>query len=115
MNAEQSKMFVRWLITTFGPFLIAHGYTTSSQLEVWGGLLVSVIPLIWGYFVHTDTNAVSVVNTLAESPDSPVQAVLVSNTPEGRSLAAKMPGKTTLVESAAEQIETLRAGAGKTR
>lgn len=116
MNAEQSKALVRWLIATFGPILIAHGYANGTQLEMWGGVLTSAIPLIWGMFTHTDTNAVAVVDTLAKNPDSPVQAIIVNNTPAGHDLAMKMPGNTTVVDgSAQEQIAVLRAGAGKTR
>jgi hypothetical protein len=116
MNAEQSKAFVRWLIATFGPFIIAHGYASSSNLEMWGGVVASAIPLIWGMFTHTDTNAVAVVDTLAKNPESPVQAIIVNNTPAGHDLAMKMPGNTTVVDgSAEEQIRVLRTGAGKTK
>jgi hypothetical protein len=116
MNAEQSKAFVRWLITTFGPILIAHGYATGTQLEMWGGILTSMIPLVWSMFTHTETNAVAVVDTLAKNPDSPVQAIIVNNTPAGHDLAMKMPGNTTVVDgTAAEQIAVLRAGTGKTK
>ena len=97
MNTEQVKSAVRWLIATFGPFLIAHGYASSATLELVGGVLVSLAPLIWGMFTHTQTNAVAVVDTLAKQPDSGVKAVVTDATPVGRYLAASMPGETTVV------------------
>jgi hypothetical protein len=97
MNTEQLKSGVRWVIATFGPFLIAHGYATSGTLELAGGVLVSLAPLIWGLFVHTETNAVAVVDTIAKQPDSPVKAVVMEPTTAGRDIAASIPGNTTVV------------------
>lgn len=97
MNTEQLKSSVRWLIATFGPFLIAHGYASSGTLELAGGILVSLAPLIWGLFVHTETNAVAVVDTIAKQPDTPVKAVILEPTAAGREIAASIPGDTTVV------------------
>ena len=97
MNPEQLKSGVRWVIATFGPFLIAHGYATSGTLELAGGVLVSLAPLIWGMFVHTETNAVAVVDTIAKQPDSPGKAVVMEPTTAGRDIAASIPGDTTVV------------------
>jgi hypothetical protein len=97
MNTEQLKSGVRWVIATFGPFLIAHGYASSGTLELAGGVLVSLAPLIWAMFVHTETNAVAVVDTIAKQPDSPVKAVVTEPTVAGRELAEALPGNTTVV------------------
>ena len=97
MNTEQAKSAVRWLIATFGPFLIAHGYASSGTLELASGVLISLIPLAWGMFTHTQTNAVAVVDTLAKEPDSGVKAVVTEPTAAGKALAAAMPGDTTVV------------------
>lgn len=97
MNPEQLKSGVRWMIATFGPFIIAHGYASSGTLELIGGILISLAPLIWGMVTHTETNAVAIVDTIAKQPDSPVKAVLTEPTPAGRELAEAMPGSTTVV------------------
>jgi len=97
MNTEQLKSAVRWLIATFGPFLIAHGYASSGTLELVGGILVSLAPLIWGMFTHTEANAVTVVDTIAKEPGTPVKAVILDASPAGRELAASLPGDTTVV------------------
>jgi hypothetical protein len=97
MNAEQVKSFVRWFSATVGPFLISHGYISAGGLEMAGGVVVSLAPLIWGMFVHTQQNAVAVVDEIAKQVDSPVKAVLTEPTQEGRDLAAAMPGNTTVV------------------
>jgi hypothetical protein len=97
VNIEQLKSSVRWLIATFGPFLIAHGYASSGTLELAGGVLVSLAPLIWGLFTHTEAHAVEVVDTIAKQPDSPVKAVVMEPTTAGRDIAASIPGDTTVV------------------
>lgn len=101
MNPEQLKSAVRWLIATFGPFLIAHGYASSGTLELAGGVLVSLAPLIWGMFVHTEANAVTVVDTIAKQPDSTVKAVILEPTEAGAALAGSIPGNTTMVAGTA--------------
>jgi hypothetical protein len=97
MNTEQVKSAVRWIITVVGPLLISHGYASAGGLEIAGGVIVSLAPLIWSMFVHTQANAVAVVDDIAKQPDSPVKAVVVEPTEEGRALAASLPGNTTVV------------------
>jgi hypothetical protein len=97
VNIEQLKSAVRWLIATFGPFLIAHGYASSGTLELAGGVLVSLAPLIWGLFTHTEAHAVEVVDTIAKQPDAPVKAVILEPTAAGKALAESIPGDTTVV------------------
>jgi hypothetical protein len=97
MNAEQAKSSVRWIIATFGPLLISHGYASASTLEMAGGVIASLIPLVWAMFTHTQTNAVAVVDAIAKEPQSPVKAVITEPTPAGRELAQSMPGNTTVV------------------
>lgn len=97
MNQEQIKSAVRWVIASFGPIIIQHGYASAGTLEMLGGVIVSLAPLIWGMITHTQTNAVAVVDTIAKQPDSPVKAVITEPTEAGRELAAAIPGNTTVV------------------
>jgi hypothetical protein len=97
MNQEQIKSAVRWLIASFGPVIIQHGYASTGTLEMIGGVAVSLAPLIWGMITHTQTNAVAVVDTIAKQPDSPVKAVIAEDTPAGHDMAAALPGNTTVV------------------
>jgi len=97
VNTEQLQSAVRWVIATFGPFLIAHGYASSGTLELASGVIISLAPLIWGMFAHTQAHAIGVVDTIAKQPDSPVKAVVLEPTTAGRDLAASIPGDTTVV------------------
>ena len=97
MNAEQAKSLIRWVIATFGPFIIAQGYASQSTLELVSGVLVSLVPLAWGMFTHTQANAVAVVDMIAKQPESGVKAIVTEPTEAGRELAASMPGSTTVV------------------
>ena len=97
MNPEQVKSAVRWLIASFGPVIIQHGYASAGTLEMVGGFAVSIAPLIWAMVTHTQANAVAVVDTIAKQPDSPVKALVAEDNAAGRDLAASLPGNTTVV------------------
>jgi len=56
------------------------------------GALVSLLPLIWSMFTHTEANAVQVVGTIAANPASPVKGVITAPTVAGRELAQSIPG-----------------------
>jgi hypothetical protein len=107
MNVEQAKSGVRWIVATFGGvaagWFAAKGWFTFDQVtsvltsETTVSLLASVAVGIWGLFVHSQTNAIAVVDTLAKQPDTGVKAVITDATPAGRDIAAAMPGNTTVV------------------
>lgn len=104
-NPEVIKSAVRWVITTFGALLagwFAHsGYITANQVTdilnspVFMSLAVSAVTGIIGLFVHTQANAVKIVDEIAKDPTSPVVGVVTANTPAGKALADAMPGHTT--------------------
>lgn len=104
MNLEQVKSAVRWVIASFGPIIIQHGYASAGTLEMMGGVVVSLAPLIWGMLTHTQTNAVAVVDTIAKQPDSPVKAVVTEPTDAGRELANSLPGNTTVVAGSSAAV-----------
>lgn len=108
MNTEQVKSFVRWLSATVGPFLISHGYVSAGTLEIAGGVIVSLAPLLWSMFVHTESNAVTVVDTIAKQPDSPVKAIVMESTVEGRAIADNIPGHTTVVAGSLAATEAAK-------
>jgi hypothetical protein len=107
MNIEQAKSAVRWFVSTFGGMIagwfMAKGWFTIDQvMSVLNSptilsLAASLIVGAWGLFVHTQTNAVAVVDTIAKQPDAPVKAVILEPTAEGKALAESIPGNTTVV------------------
>lgn len=111
MNAEQVKSAVRWMIATFGPIIISHGYASASTLEMIGGAVVSLIPLIFSMLNHTQSNAVAVVATIAEDPTSPVKGVVTTNTAEGRALARDTPSDTIVTAGTPEATAIAKPGA----
>lgn len=106
-NPEQLKSSVRWFIATFGGvaagWFAAKGWFTIDQItsvlnsETTVSLIVAIASLVWGWFTHTQTNAVSVVDTIAKQPDAPVKAVILEPTAAGKALAESIPGDTTVV------------------
>lgn len=109
MNAEQAKALTRDAITTFGPLLVAHGYGTSSTWEVVGGVVIWLIPIVWGQFSHTQAAAVAVVDAIAKEPDSPVRGVILEPTVAGRELANNLPGLTTVTADTTAAKEMAKA------
>ena len=107
MNPEQAKSSARWFVATFGGavagWFAAKGWFTIDQVtsvlssETTISLMASAAVFVWGLFVHTQKNAVAVVDTIAKQPDSPVKAVVMEPTPEGRDIATSIPGDTTVV------------------
>lgn len=83
MNQEQIKSLVRWVIATFGPFVTSHGYVSSSNWEMIGGIILSAIPFVWGLLVHTQANTVTMANAIPA-----VAGVVMANTGDGRALAS---------------------------
>jgi len=119
MNQEQVKSGLRWLITTFGGvvagWFAAKGWFTIDQVTsvlnspTTLAIAASLISGAWGLFVHTEKNAVAVVDTMAKQPDSPVKAVVMEPTMAGRELADSLPGKTTVVAGSSEAVTMARA------
>jgi hypothetical protein len=107
MNIEQAKSNARWFVATFSGIIAgwfaAKGWFTIDQVtsvlssETTISILASIAVGVWGYFVHSKTNAVAVVDAIAKEPSSPVKAVILEPTPAGRDLAASIPGDTTVV------------------
>jgi hypothetical protein len=119
MNSEQAKSAVRSLVATFGGLVAgwfaAKGWFTIDQVTsvlnspTTISLLASAAVFVWGLFVHTEKNAVAVVDTIAKQPDSPVKAVLTEPTKEGQALAASLPGNTTVVAGTTPAISMAKA------
>ena len=107
MNIEQAKSSARWFVATFGGVIAgwfaAKGWFTIDQVtsvlssETTLSLMASAAVFVWGLFVHTQKNAVAVVDTIAKQPDAPVKAVILEPTEVGKALAESLPGDTTVV------------------
>lgn len=104
-NAEQIKSVVRWAVASFGGavagFIAGKGWATSDQVIAvvssdeflqGVGAIATVLAAIWGIFVHRQANAVKVASEIPH-----VAAVITSNTPAGKELAATIPGPGVVV------------------
>ena len=65
-NQEQVMSAIRWILTTIGPILIGHGYTSDSTLTAIGGAVLSLVPLIWSMIDKTQTSLISKVAAMPE-------------------------------------------------
>lgn len=106
MNEEQVKSAIRSLVSTFGGaiagwFAAKGWFSVDDVLHVLNSptvisIIASAIMGGWGLIVHTQKNAVAVVDAIAKDPASPVKGVVTTATPAGRELAESMPGNTTV-------------------
>lgn len=93
-NSDQLLSLLRTVLQILGTALVSHGVLgiNGAMWENISGAILMIAPVIWGMFAHTDAAKVAAVVELAKQPDSPVQGVITTNTPEGVALAASIPG-----------------------
>ncbi len=58
INQEQLLSVLRSVLAVVGGWAVGRGYVTADQLTLVGGLLASLVPLVWGIVVHTPANTV---------------------------------------------------------
>jgi hypothetical protein len=66
MTLEQALSMVRWVLTTIGPLLIAHGYLNDTSWTAVSGAVISLVPLVWGIATHRQT---ALIAKVAAMPD----------------------------------------------
>ena len=102
-NAEQIKSAISWLVTTFGAgiagFVAGKGWATSSQVElvitsplflqIATAAVGTILPLLWGLYVHTQKYATAVVDQIPE-----VAGVITAPTAAGAALAKSVASVT---------------------
>lgn len=102
MNAEQVKEGIRWVVGTFGALAAGYfaawsGWFSADQIvgalnsPAFLTLATTVVMGVWGIITRSTTNQVAAVGEIAKDPASPVKAVLLTDSKEGRDLAAKTP------------------------
>lgn len=119
MNPEQAKSSVRWAVATFGGavagFLAGKGWVSADTVmsllssEVFVSLATSALMLVWGLFVHTQNNAVAVVDEIAKDKTSNVEGVIMAPTAAGVAQAQALPGNTTVVAGTAAAANLAKA------
>jgi hypothetical protein len=65
INQDQLLSAVRSILAAVGGWAIGKGYITQDQLTLIGGVLASLIPLVWGIAMHTQS---ATVNAAANQP-----------------------------------------------
>lgn len=98
-------------MTTFGGlvagFFVGKGWFTPEQVtsfltsEVVIGLIAAVVGGVWGLTTHTSKNAVTIVKNMDE-----VAGVITQRTPDGKALAASLPG-TDVVQAGTREAENI--------
>lgn len=53
-NQDQVMGAVRAVLSAIGGYAVGRGAITTDQLTLIGGVMTSLVPLIWSLFAHTD-------------------------------------------------------------
>jgi len=110
-NSEQMKSAVRWLLTSIGTVTGLYGTVSESLVVTIAGVATLLLPLIWGWLTHTQTNAVAVVTNIAKDPTSPVKGIVTTNNPAGIELALSIPGS-QIAAAGTNEAERMASGFG---
>jgi len=101
MNAEQVKSLLRWLgASAAGGALLAKLHINLDQIP---GIVDAALALgtaalaLWGYFVHSESNAVTIVDAMPH-----VAGIITTNTTAGRALSESIPSPTVQVATSPE-------------
>lgn len=115
-SQEQIMEQLKLLLPAIGGVLTMIGVLTPAESAHWITTIMNAVgPLlilggmIWGVLDKRQSSLVAKVDALAKDPNSPVQAVLTTNTPEGRALAAEIPGATTVPAGTIDAANLARA------
>jgi hypothetical protein len=82
-NSDQIAHAFRWALTSGGSVLTANGLASDSQVAMWSGIALTLMPLIQGAFAHTQAAllakasmvpGIKPIETLPSAPPN-VQAV----------------------------------------
>ena len=83
-NLDQILSLVRSIIAVFGGYAIGRGWINEEQLTLFAGIAASLVPLIWGMAVHTDTAKLASVAALP----GPEKLAAFQGIPDGAKLAS---------------------------
>jgi len=102
MNLEQAKSLIRSFAQIVGPilgvYLSARNVLPADQVtaiftsDAFVGVAAAILFGLWGFFTHSKTNAIAVVDAMPE-----VAGVVTKPTIAGRDLAQAVPSQTVAV------------------
>ena len=118
MSQEQWLGQLRILLPALGMLAVASGFMSQTLADLWvsklliiSGPLMIVVGSVWSAIDKTRASLVAKVDAMAKDPTSPVAGVIMTNTPDGRALAAGLPGNTTVVAGSPDAANIVRNAA----
>lgn len=113
MTQEQWMGLLRQILPVLGTLAVSLGVLTPDQvgrgsafiLTIAGPMMI-IASAVWSIIDKSDTSLIAKVDVIAKDPTSPVQGIVTANTPEGRDLAEKIEGNTT-VQAGTQAAATL--------
>lgn len=96
MNQDQVLSLVRWIISAAGGFVIGKGWLNAEQLTMVGGLVTTLVPLVWSLFAHTNSAklasaaAIPGIVKLEATVSTPEARTLVNSAAAGPNVSSKV-------------------------
>lgn len=101
-----ATVFATWFLT----YLTTKGIITSSDAATFMPILIAIPAAIWGLYKNRQAAIIHEAVKIAADPASPVQAIVTTNTPEGRALANSIPENTIVSAGTIEATQIARDG-----
>lgn len=110
LTSENLQRYVRVSVYYLAGMLTSYGFTVSaSNRETIAGFAMAAANLAWTMYGNRINAKLAEISKAAQDPTSPVKGVVMTDTPEGREVAAAIPGP-VVTEGSSAATEIAKAG-----
>lgn len=116
MSNEQLLGLLRQILPIVGAVAVSLGWMKPDEvggfiataLSVAGALLI-IVSAIWTLVTNARNALIKKADVIAKEQDSPLKALVMTNTREGREMAESLPGMTSVTAGTTEAAAVARA------
>lgn len=116
MSQEQLLGLLRQVLPIVGTLLVSLGFMKPETFSAWtatimtiAGPLMIIWSAVWSLIDKTRDSMIAKADVIAKDPTSPLKALVMTNTVEGREITNSTPGNTTVTAGTPEAAAVVRA------
>lgn len=102
-----ATVFATWVLT----YLTSKGIISTSDAAAFLPILIAIPVAVWGLYKNRQSALIAQMGKIAADPESPVKAIITTNTPEGRALADAVPDNSIVAAGTIEATKIARGEA----